>query len=167
MFRTKEMHIQYGVPHTFYSFHQYSWRVNNPVPMEEILMMTLPHRVLPTIGDRNGGKEIIPVWDLMDKWITSSDFIPYWTPDSPVKTNSESVLASVYNKETEKQALMIVSNWGYNAAEANISVDFAPADASQIKMTEVYPGNGIIPVNNNSVSFPLKARGLKIIRIDY
>ena len=167
MFRTKEMHIQYGVPHTFYSFHQYSWRVNNPVPMEEILMMTLPHRVLPTIGDQDGGKVIIPVWDLMDKWITSSDFIPYWSPESPVKTNSESVLASIYNRKSEKQALMIVSNWGYDAAEANISVDFAPADASQIKMTEVYPGNGIIPVNNNSVSFPLKARGLKIIRIDY
>lgn len=167
MFRTKEMHIQYGVPHTFYSFHQYSWRVNNPVPMEEILMMTLPHRVLPTVGDQDGGKAIIPFWDLMDKWITSSDFIPYWSPDSPVKTNSESVLASIYSKKSEKQALMIVSNWGYDAAEANIAVNFAKFGSGKIKMTEVYPGTGIIPVNNNSVSFPLKARGLKIIRIDY
>ena len=135
--------------------------------MEEILMMTLPHRVLPTIGDRNGGKEIIPVWDLMDKWITSSDFIPYWSPESPVKTNSESVLASVYNRKSEKQALMIVSNWGYNAAEANIAVNFAKFGSDKIKMTEVYPENKIIQLENNSLHFPLKARGLKIIRIDY
>ena len=162
MFRTKEMHIQYGVPHTFYSFHQYSWRVNKPVPLEEVLMMSLPHKVLPTIGDRTGGREIIPFWDLMDKWITSSDFIPYWSPESPAKTNSETILASIYNKPEAKQALMIVANWDYKAAEAKISMN-----QNKMKITEIYPENKNIQLNNNSISFPIKARGLKIFRIDY
>ncbi|MBE6406615.1 MAG: hypothetical protein E7040_11440 [Lentisphaerae bacterium] len=167
MFRAKEMYIQYGVPATFYSFHQYAWRVNNPVSLDEILMMTLPHRLLPTIGDKVGAKGIIPIWDLMDKWFTSSDFIPYWDPKSPVKTNSESILASIYNKEKERQALMVVSNWGYEPSEAKISVDFGKAGAGDMKMTEVYPENKAIRLDNKSVCFPMKARGLKIIRIDY
>ncbi|MBQ7177354.1 MAG: carbohydrate-binding family 9-like protein [Victivallales bacterium] len=167
MFRTKEMHIQYGVPYTFYSFHQYSWRVNDPVPLDEILMMTLPHRIMPTIGDAAGGKAIIPVWDLMDEWITSSDFIPYWSPKSPVRTNSESVLASIYNKKNERKALMIVSNWGYAPAEAKISLTFAHEKTEKLKMTEIYPENTTIQLHGNSASFSIKARGFKIIRVDY
>ena len=163
MFRAKEMYIQYGVPATFYSFHQYSWRVKDPVSMDEILMMTLPHRLLPTIGDKTGAKAIIPVWDIMDNWFTSSDFIPYWNPESPVKTNSETVLATLYNKPDEKQALMIVSNWGYKPSEAKISFDFGKG----VKMTEIYPGNKAVAADKNSVSLSMEARIFKIIRIDY
>ena len=62
---------------------------------------------------------------------------------------------------------MVVSNWGYEPSEAKISVDFGKAGAGDMKMTEVYPENKAIRLDNKSVCFPMKARGLKIIRIDY
>lgn len=167
MFRAKEMHVQYGVPHTFYAFHQYSWRVSKPVPLEEVLMMTLPHRVLPTIGDRPGGKKIGAFWDLVDPWFVSSEFIPYWSPQSPVKTNSESILASIYRKDKEKQALLVVSNWGYEPAEARLLLDVSELKSEKIRLSEIYPETKAVPLENSSVVLQMKARGLKLIRMDY
>ena len=47
------------------------------------------------------------IWDLMDGWLTTFEFIPYWQSDTPAKTASEEVLASLYR--TQNEALLVVS----------------------------------------------------------
>ncbi len=154
MFRAKEMKNQYGTPFTWYIFHQYSWRgsrYGTPVSLEEILMMSLVHRILPTIGDKRGAEKIIPIWDLMDKWWTTSEFIPYWDPDTPVKTGSEEVLASTYMK----QALVVVSNWKYKNTKARVGFEFTRLGfASRLKGTGSFSGERI-SLNKGRIPFIL------------
>ncbi|HIE51418.1 MAG TPA: hypothetical protein EYP85_06630 [Armatimonadetes bacterium] len=169
MFRAKEMFTQYGTPFTWYAFHQYSWRgdrYGGPVPFNEILMMCLPHRIFPTIGDRVGGEKIMPVWDLFDEWWTTSKFIPYWSPASPVKTNApEYILASTYLKP--KQALVVVSNWSYKPQKAQVAFDWQGLglDGRRAKVTEALTGK-VPAVDGDRVSLALPARDLAILLVD-
>jgi len=167
MFRAKVMQNQYGTPFTWYVFHQYSWRGSNygtPVPFHEVLMMGLVHRILPTIGDKIGGEKIIPIWDLMDKWWTTSEFIPYWNPKDPAKTNSEEVLASTYMKQNEKQALVVVSNWKYEEAKAEVVLDFTPFGfGSRLKATSAFSGERLSLGKGNKLRLNIPKRDFKLI----
>ncbi len=170
MFRAKEMKNQWGTPYTFYSFHQYTWRGSNfgePVPFHEILMMCLPHHVLPTIGDEVGGKAIIPIWDLLDAWWTTSDFIPYWSPQSPAKSSMpESVLGSVYLKKNEKKALLVVSNWNYVDANAEITFNWKQFGFEPRKVIKDAMNGTEISVEGNQIKFPLPKRNFRIFQIE-
>ena len=167
MFRAKEMKNQYGTPFTWYIFHQYVWRgsrYGTPVPFHEILMMGLVHRILPTIGDKIGGEKIIPIWDLMDNWWTTSEFIPYWNPDVPVKTGSEEILASTYLKQDEKQALVVVSNWKYGDAKARVSFDFTRFGfGRRLKITDAFSGKNISLDKENNLYLNIPKRNFKLM----
>ena len=170
MFRAKAMKNQYGTPFTFYIFHQYSWRAKaygEPVSLDETLMMCLPHRILPTIMDDVGMREIPPIWDLFGPWWTSSEFIGYWDARCPVRTGSEEVLASIYLKADEKKALVIVSNWKYDKATAEVTIDWSKLgwqpDAVSIK--DARSGKPVA-FEKDKVTFPLAARRLRILELN-
>ena len=123
IFRVKSMRIQYGTPYTWYTFHHYyrGIKFGGRIPLDTILAYCLPHRVLPTEG-RAG---MWPVWDVTDRFWTSSKFIPYWDPGSPVHTNEDNVLGSVYWKEAEQKALLVVANWNREPCTVDVKIDLA------------------------------------------
>ena len=84
-----------------------------------------------------------------------------------MKTNSESILASIYRKDKEKQALLVVSNWGYEPAEARLLLDVSELKSEKIRLSEIYPETKAVPLEKSSVVLQMKARGLKLIRMDY
>jgi len=170
MFRAKVMKNQYGTPFTWYVFHQYSWRGNafgTPVPFNEILAMCLVHHVLPTVGDTVGGKQIVPIWDLMDEWWTSSEFIPYWSDASAVKTDKDLVLASAYLKSGEKKALVVVSNWNFEPAEVRVSFDRKRLkfDTRRMRIGDALSGQKLTGADNTIV-LKLPARDLRILLLE-
>jgi len=167
MFRAKAMKNQYGTPFTFYTFHQYDWRARTyaePVSLNEILMMCLVHRILPTIGDDVGMRDIPPIWDLFGAWWTSSRFIGYWDADYPVKTGSEEVLASVYLKADEKKALVVVSNWRYEKTTAEVTIDWTKLgwDPNAVSIKDALSGKPVA-LEKDKLVFSLAARDLKIL----
>jgi hypothetical protein len=170
MFRAKVMKNQYGTPFTWYTFHQYSWRGNaygTPVPFREILAMCLPHHVLPTIGDGQGQEQVMPVWDLMDEWWTTSSFIPYWSDESPITTDRDLILSSTYLKPDDKQALVVVSNWNHEAQQARVDFNwkrlgFGPAG---LRATEALTGKALVNTGG-ALSLDLPARDFKILLLE-
>jgi len=169
MFRAMEMQNQYGTPFTWYVFHQYSWRADKsigPVPLHEVLMMGLVHHILPTISDKVGAREIIPIWDLFDKWWTTSEFIPYWDPNDPVNTGSEEVLASTYMKQAQKRALVVVSNWKYEDAKAEVGLDFSRFGfGMRLKVTDALSGKRILLDGGNKLYLNLPKRDFKVMLV--
>ena len=85
-----------------------------------------------------------------EEW-TTSEFIPYWDPDTPVKTGSEEVLASTYMK----QALVVVSNWKYKNTKARVGFEFTRLGfASRLKGTGSFSGERI-SLNKGRIPFIL------------
>jgi len=167
MFRAKVMLTQYGTPCLFYSFHEYDWRggrYGTPVPLEEILMMCLVHRVLPLPGDVEALDRMPPVWDLMDAWLTTSEFIPYWRSDAPAKTGSETVLASTYLKAADKRALVVASNWAYEPAEARVRLDWQRLGIAEAKagIRDALTGEAV-EHSGGEAALPLEARRCKLL----
>jgi len=123
IFRAKCMRIQYGTPYTWYTFHHYyrGIKFGGRIPLDTILAYCLPHRVLPTEG-RAG---MWPVWDVTDQFWTSSKFIPYWATDSPVQIDQSNVLGSIYWKEAERKALLVVANWNKEPRTVDVKLDLA------------------------------------------
>jgi hypothetical protein len=168
MFRAMEMKNQDGTPYTWYGFFNIGWLANQyglpRIPLHSLLMMTLVHHVLPTIVDSTDAQKIIPIWDLFDKWWTTSKFIPYWSPQPPVTTGSEEVLASTYMKQKEKRALVVVSNWKYEDAQAKVVLNFVRFDFStRLKVTDALSG-GTIPLKTwNSIQLNIPKRDFKLM----
>jgi len=135
MFRAREMRTQYGAPYTWYTFHHYyrGIKYGGRVPLSAILTYCLPHRVLPCEG-RAG---MWPVWKATDEFWTSSEFLPYWSPDSPIKTDQENVLGSVYLKKADKKAMLVVANWNTEPWSVNVKIDAAKLgmDPSHVRVT--------------------------------
>jgi len=134
IFRAKEMRIQYGTPYTWYVFHHYyrGERYGGRVPLTAILAYSLPHHVLPTDGDPG----MWPVWDVMDEFWTSAEFIPYWAPNTPIKIKEENVLGSLYLKKAEKKALLIVANWNKQPRTVEVRIDLKKLDlGKRLKFT--------------------------------
>ena len=123
IFRVKSMRIQYGTPYTWYTFHHYyrGIKFGGRIPLDTILAYCLPHRVLPTEG-RAG---MWPVWDVTDQFWTDSQFIPYWAPASPIQIDEANVLDSVYLKEHDRRALLVVANWNREPRRVEVKLDLA------------------------------------------
>ena len=121
IFRAREMRIQYGTPYTWYCFHHYyrGERHGGRIPLCAILAYCLPHWTLPTEGHVGMWR----VWDVTDPFWTDSEFLPYWSPESPARTGDESVVATVYLKRRERDALLVVANWGTAPRQVDVHID--------------------------------------------
>ncbi|MBC8443374.1 hypothetical protein H8D79_01470, partial [PVC group bacterium] len=164
MFRSKEMRTQFGTPYSWYTFHYYAYRAKRyggAVPLNEILTMCLLHRVMPTIGT----DEIWPIWDLLDKWWTTSQFIPYWAEDAPARAEGHQVFASTYLKRS-REALIIVGNWNYEPADTTVSIDYAALglDWSRVKISDARSGAEIKP-SAGALRLHLDQRDLKMVKL--
>ncbi|MCF6175937.1 MAG: DUF6067 family protein [Victivallaceae bacterium] len=168
MFQAKLMRNHFGTPFIFYAFHQYVWRGNKygtPIPLDEILMMGLPHRVLPLVLDQPGMKMMPQIWKLVEPWWTSAEFIPYWDSNCPVSTGSETVLSSIYLKRKAKSAMLIVSNWQYKSVDTVVEFDLQKlgVKGDSLKMREIYPQTRQYSLTGNRLQLNLAARRFKII----
>jgi len=166
LFRAKEMRIQYGVPYTWYSSHYYAWRAKRygtPATLNEILALCLPHRVMPTIKD----PEIWPVWDMLDEWWTSAEFVPYWSAGSPAKSTPDNVLTTAYVKRGEKRALLVIANWNYKAVNARVELDLAKLglQGGKIKLSDAMSKEPV-PLKGSSIEFELPRRDLRMLVIE-
>ena len=169
MFRSREARNQFGTPFTWYTFHQYTWRgqaYGTPVPFEDVLGMALLHRVLPTVGDGVGSEAIPPVWALLDPWWTSSEFIAYHAPDTPVSTGSDRVLASTFLKRAEKRALIVVFNWAYEPADARLVFDWPRLGSGRegAELNDARTGEAMV-VAPDGCRLALQGRALKILSL--
>lgn len=121
-FRAKYAQTEYGMPVTHFAVFHYSWRkVGEAVPVREVLMMTLPHRVsFPLTYDM----EVLPVWKIVDPWWTAAEFIPYWRQECPVRTSEPAmVLSSVFRRVDDGRALVILANWNYEPRRVRLEID--------------------------------------------
>ncbi|MFC2139349.1 glycoside hydrolase domain-containing protein [Bacteroidota bacterium] len=65
-----------------------------------------------------------PLWKIWNDFgIAGSEMIGYWIGDSPVKTDHEKVLATVYKKD--KSALIAVASWAENNEDVRLIIDWA------------------------------------------
>jgi len=163
LFRTKEMKTQFGTPLTWYVFHHYSWRAKaygKPVPLSEILMMCLAHRMLPTVST----EEIFPVWDLLDPWWTRSTFVGYWADPSPATVSSKDVLVSAFVKPKEHKALVVVSNWAYRDVAATVTLNLKRlvSGAKSVRITDARTGKPV-PHDGAKLDLQLPSRDYRLI----
>ena len=64
-----------------------------------------------------------PIWRLWDDFgMAGSRMIGYWAPDCPVRTDSASVLATVYRKP--KKALVAIASWAAQKVDCRLTIDF-------------------------------------------
>ena len=167
MFRAMVMKTQFGTPFTFYIFHQYSWRGNaygTPVSLDSVLMMSLVHGVLVSIGDQVGMREIPPVWDLVSPFLARSEFLGYWRDECPVSTGSEQILASVYLMPGGKEALVVVSNWGYELGKGVLTIDWEKLgmEPARTTVTEPLDGDANLP-STGRLELALAARAFRVL----
>ena len=180
IFRVSEMHHQYGVPYTWYVFH-HRWRGRRhggQVPLKDILTYTLPHYTLPFAG-KDG---MWPVWDVTDQFWTDSEFLPYWSPECPVSTNRENVLATVYRQQDNGRAWLVVANWNTEPRDVTVAFDLDKLGlGDSVQLTRAldhpirhpYEPEDVDPMKNaplkyaeRRLSLSLSARNLEIIRIN-
>lgn len=65
-----------------------------------------------------------PVWKAWDAFgMQGSQMIGYWASDCPVRTDSASVLATVYRKPNK--ALVAVASWAPGKVDCRLTIDFA------------------------------------------
>jgi len=64
-----------------------------------------------------------PVWKVWDGFgMAGSQMIGYWASECPVRTDSASVLATVYRKP--KKALVAVASWAAQKVNCRLTIDF-------------------------------------------
>lgn len=64
-----------------------------------------------------------PIWKVWDDFgMAGSQMIGYWAPDCPVRTNSGSVLATVYRQP--KKSLVAVASWAAEKLDCRLTIDF-------------------------------------------
>ncbi len=64
-----------------------------------------------------------PLWELWDAFgIQNTSMIGYWVPDSPVKTDRQDVLATVY--QGKNRALVAVGSWAPVPKEVKLEIDW-------------------------------------------
>jgi len=164
-FRAKYAQNEYGVPYTFYAVFNYKWRaIGDRVPMSEILMMCLSHRIMPALAY---DLELMPVWKTFDPWWTSAQFIPYWKPNAPATTNDPvNVLSSTFLKREEKQALIVVANWQYKDATAKVSLNTAELGFTpkSVELLDVEAGTAK-SLNLSDIKVDLKSRNYQVLLV--
>ena len=78
--------------------------------------------------------EMRPLWKAWDDFgIADSRMIGYWVPATPVKTNNQEVLATVYAREG--RAMIALASWAKEPVKVRLGIDWAalgldPANAS-------------------------------------
>ena len=64
-----------------------------------------------------------PLWKVWDSFgIQNTDMIGYWVPDSPVKTDRQDVLATVY--QGKNRALVAIASWAPGPVDINLAIDW-------------------------------------------
>jgi len=64
-----------------------------------------------------------PIWKAWDEFgIQGTEFIPFTVPDTPVRTDREDVLATVYHKAT--RSLVALASWAPEPCEVTLTVDW-------------------------------------------
>ena len=114
VYRTIVDRSQYGVPFSFYAFHQYSWRggkFGDPTPPDTVIMMGMQHHNHYHVNDLSGVEPALAIREYTAPFWTSSTFIPYWSEQTPVSTGNPHLLGATYVKQEEKRAWIFVSNW--------------------------------------------------------
>jgi hypothetical protein len=67
--------------------------------------------------------EMRPLWRAWDEFgIADSRMIGYWVPDSPVKTGSPGVLATVYARPGK--AMVAIASWAKEAVKVRLAIDW-------------------------------------------
>lgn len=164
-FRSTYAQNEYGIPYTFHAVFHYSWRrVGDVVPVREVLMMTLPHRVSFTLAY---DVETLPVWEIVDPWWTTSDFRAYWYANCPVTTDIPTeMLSSVFIKQAEKKALVIFSNWSFEDRTARWQIDTGKLgfDVKSIYEIDTITGERR-PVALDALVMSLKSRDFAIVEL--
>jgi maltose-binding protein MalE len=116
---------------------------------------------MPTIGSDG----IWPIWDLMNDWWTTSEFIPYWDENAPASADAHNVFASTYLKKG-KEALIVVGNWNFEPAETNVSINYAALGLATPRVRIV---DALTPAEIKPASGPLQlrlgARDLRVLRV--
>ncbi len=166
-FRAKYAQTEYGVPYTLYPVFYHKWRaVGEQVPLSEIMMMCLAHRISAAVAHLE--TPMLPLWRLFDPWWTTSDFIAYWKPEAPVQTDDPvNVTASTFLKKAENRALVVLSNWKYEPSTITVQADparlgFTPKSVQLIdvlaeKSSELQP---------DEMSVQLPARDFRVLLLE-
>jgi len=64
-----------------------------------------------------------PLWKVWDSFgIQNTKMIGYWVPDSPIKTDRQDVLATVY--QGNHRALVAIASWAPAAVDINLAIDW-------------------------------------------
>jgi Glycoside hydrolase 123, N-terminal domain len=127
-YRTIVARTQYGVPFTFYSFHQYNWRggkYHEPTPGSEVIMMGMQHFNHFNLADMTGLAPSAKIWRFTYPFWATSEFIPYWDAQTPVSTRSKGLFCATYVQRKEGKATIFVSNWNKKAVTGTVTLDFA------------------------------------------
>ncbi|MHB9140091.1 MAG: glycoside hydrolase domain-containing protein, partial [Victivallaceae bacterium] len=156
---------QLGIPFNLYSFVSYGWRYpgGKPnVPPGELLPIALSHNLYPlvfSVGDDNtvGLSHLNPIWEIMDEWKTTSEWIPYWKSDYWVKSSNKKVKVSIYRKEKAKKALLLLTNFEKQAVKSCIEIDTAKlgVQKDKVKLTRITPAKMEIKENKSVQAAPI------------
>lgn len=64
-----------------------------------------------------------PLWKLWDSFaIQNTNMIGYWVPDSPIRTDRQDVLATVY--QGKNRALVAIASWAPVPVDINLAIDW-------------------------------------------
>ncbi len=101
-----------------------------------------------------------PIWKLWDSFgIQQSEMIGYWSPNCPVKTNNEKVLATVYKKKGV--TLISIASWANDNTNVQLNINWEllginPANAvlyapavTNFQIEKTFAPTDTIPVEKN------------------
>ena len=156
---------QIGIPFNLYPFVSYGWRYpgGKPnVPPSELLPIALSYNIYPlpcSVGDDNnmGLIHLNPVWEIMDEWRTSSEWIPYWKSDNPAKSSDKQIKVSIYRKEKQRKALLLVANLEKQSTQSciEISTEKLGIQKDKVKLTKITPARMEIKEKKSVQTSPL------------
>lgn len=79
-----------------------------------------------------------PLWKLWDNFgMNGTDMIGYWSPNAPVKTSNNKVLATVYKKQGA--AMVALASWDNNDAAIQLQIDWKKLNIDPNKATITIP----------------------------
>jgi hypothetical protein len=141
-YRTIVMRTQYGMPFTFYAYHQYTWRGGKhgtPTPARDVIMMGMQHWNHFNLSDESGLEPSRQIWAFTDPFWASAQFIPYWSDSAPASTGTDGLFCGTYLQADEGRATIFVSNWNRQEAVGTVSLDFAKLGFVPRTMLLQYP----------------------------
>ncbi len=165
-FRIRDMKIQYGNPFLFFASYYYDWkskRIGYVSPLNEVLAITLPHRVLPAIGR----SEIWPYWDYIDQWWTDSTFLPYWDNNGAIVNKDKKILVSAYIKSDRQKVILVAANWNFKNKDAEITLNLKQLFGKPGKLLlGKNSATGKLKLTGQTLTVPLKKRNFVFIEIE-